>query len=353
MIKKLTNFFNSVFIFIWVVLLALILRWSVLEVYVIPLQGMMPTLFSGDHVIVNKLAYGLRTPFFPYYISQWTLPKRGDVIVFHSPFNSNSLSIRRVIGLPGDRVFFENGNLYVNEQQIIKQIPSERKKDFSWVRDEDFSDRGMTEDKSHYVHWQETLSDSTYSILLKKKKQGYLIFGPYRIPPYYYFVMGDHRDQSQDSRTWPAQIQKAKGKVTFSRLNAGLAVLIPKGTLIRTSDSRLPQYFETQMDVVLKGLFVDVKVKARKAGLAGNVLAGQINLIESRSLSAKISVSNAQALTEGKDENLVFEPDILGRVSRVWFSCEKKLAITSFLCDPRYIRWDRTFFPVHYWDASN
>ncbi|MDE0518719.1 MAG: signal peptidase I [Oligoflexia bacterium] len=347
MTKKTKAFLNSTFISIWLILLALILRWSVLEVYIMPLQGMMPTLFVNDHVIVNKLSYGLRAPFLDYYISHWSRPKRGDVVVFRAPFDTHSLSIRRVIGLPGDRIFFENGNLYVNEQQIAKQIPFERKKDFSWVRDEDFSDEGRTEDKSHYVHWEETLSDHPYSILLKKEKKGYLIFGPYRIPPRYYFVMGDHRDYSQDSRTWPARIQKAKGKVTFSRSHTQSATLIPKGTLVRTSDVKLPEYFETEKEVQLKGLFVDVEVTARKAGLAGNVPIGQINVIEGP-LSKELSVSNAEALTGGKDENLVFELDILGRVSRIWFSCEKTLTKLSILCDPRYIRWDRTFFSIYH-----
>ena len=346
MTKRIIIFFNSVFISIWVVLLALILRWSVLEVYVLPLRGMMPTLFMNDHVIVNKLAYGLRMPFLDYYISRWSHPKRGDVVVFRAPFDSRSLSIRRVVGVPGDRVFFENGSLYVNEKQVTKQIPSDRKKDFSWVRDEDFSDEGITEDKSHYIHWEEMLANSPYSILLKKKKKGYLIFGPYRIPSRYYFVMGDHRDYSQDSRTWPARIQKAKGKVTFSRADTGSAVLIPKGTLVRTGDLKLPEYFETQKEATLVGLFIDVDVIARKAGLAGNVLVGQINMIEGP-LSKKLSVSNADIFSGGKDENLVFELDVLGRVSRVLFSCEKTLTISSFLCDPRYMRWDRTFFPVY------
>lgn len=347
MIKKLTGFFAGIFIFIWVVLMALFLRWSVLEVYVLPFHGMIPTLFPNDHVMVNKLAYGLRIPFSSRYVSKWSEPKRGDVIVFRSPFDLESLSIHRVVGIPGDRIFFENGNLYINEKKIIKRIPSRRKKDFSWVRDEDFSDGGKTEDKSHYVHWEETLSGSSYSILLKKREKNYLIFGPYRVPPRYYFVMGDHRDQSQDSRTWPARLQKAEGMVTFSRLSAGdKAISIPKGALVRTGDLKLPEYFETKRDIVLKGLFVDVEVSAKKAGLAGNVEAGQINTIEG-SLSRQLGVNNAKALTGGRDENLVLESDILGKVSRVWFSCEKTLTGVPFLCDPRYIRWNRTFFPIH------
>lgn len=347
MIKKTSYFLNGIFITIWVLLLALILRWSVLEIYVIHFQGMIPTLFSNDHVIVNKLAYGLRVPFSSRYVSQWSTPERGDVVVFYSPFDTSSLSIRRVVGLPGDRIFFENGNLYVNEQEVIKQIPSKRKKDMSWVRDEDFSDGGATEDKNHYIHWEETFFHSTYSVLLKKRKKGYLIFGPYRVPPRHYFVMGDHRDRSQDSRTWPTRVARAKGTVTFSRAETGSVMFIPKGTLVRTNDVKWPEYFKTKKDVNLEGLFVDVEVEAKKAGSVGNVPAGQINVIEG-ALSKVLSVSNGKDFVGGKDENMVFELDILGRVSRVWFSCERTMTFVSFLCDPRYMRWDRTFFRIHH-----
>ena len=159
--------------------------------------------------------------------------------------------------------------------------------------------------------------------------------------------MGDHRDRSQDSRTWPTRVAKAKGTVTFSRAEAGPSVFIPKGTLVRTNDAKWPEYFETKKDINLEGLFVDVEVEAKKAGSAGNVPAGRINVIEDR-LLATLSVSNAQVLIGGKDENMVFELDILGRVSRVWFSCEKTMTLVFFLCDPRYMRWGRTFFRVHH-----
>lgn len=347
MIKTIIGSLKNIFIFIGIALLALVLRWSIIEVYVMPRQGMMPTLLVNDHIIVNKMAYGLRVPFSSAYVSKWAQPKRGDVIVFRSPFDSSALSIRRVIGLPGDRVFFENGNLYVNEQKVVKSVPAQRKKDFSWLRDEDFSNGGITEEKEDYIHWEEVISDYTYSVLLKRKKRGYLIFGPYRVPPNYYFVMGDHRDRSQDSRTWPAQIKKAKGVVTFSRAHPGVSVFIPKGTIVRTNNLKMPEYFETQKDVTLNGVFVDVEVKARKAGLGGNVQMGQINFIESV-LPKTLSVSNAHHLTGGEDQNFVLESDILGKLSKIWFSCEKTFSSVDFLCDPRYIRWNRMFFSVHH-----
>ena len=311
-----------------------------------PFHGMMPTLFPNDHIIVNKLAYGLRVPFSSEYLSQWSHPKRGEVIVFRSPFDINSLSIRRVVGVPGDRIFFESGHLYVNEKKVEQHTPTQRKKDGSWVRDEDFSDEGLTEDKSHYTHFEERLSPYHYSILLKKKRPGYLIFGPYLIPEGHYFVMGDHRDRAQDSRTWPARLEKAKGVVTFSRSQAGSVMIIPKGTLLRTADTKMPEYFETTKKALLEGRVVDVPIQAKKAGLAGNVLAGQVSIVEG--VLSTLSVSNAEALKGGWDENLVLEKYILGRLSRVWFSCEKTIKYVSFLCDPRYMRWNRVFYPVHH-----
>ena len=259
LIKRSKVFFNTALICMWVILLALFLRWTLLEVYMLPFRGMTPTLFAGDYIVVNKMAYGLRQPFSSRYISRWAVPQRGEVVIFRSPFDSSALSVRRVVGLPGDRVFFENGNLYVNEKKIKKQPPLKRKKNFSWLKDKDFSHGGLTEDKTHYNYWEEKLSNKVYSVLLKKKRKGYLVFGPYKVPPRYYFVMGDHRDGSQDSRTWPTGAEKEGGKI----------------------------------------------------------------------------------------ENMVFEEDILGRVSRVWFSCEKHLTIVPFLCDLRYIRRGRFFFPVH------
>ena len=345
MIEKFVSKFKKTTILVWLILLALALRWSVLEVYVIPETGMIPTLFANDHIFVNKLAYGLRLPFVRSFLVEWSQPRRGDIIVFRAPFDSNSLSIRRIVGLPGDRIFFEHGNLYINEKKIEKKNPFKKIRDFSWVRDEDFSDGGMTADKTHYVHWEENIFGRSYSVLLRKSQKAYLIFGPYRIPPDRYFVMGDNRDRVQDSRTWPSQIQRAIGKVTFSRANAGLSILIPKGTLIRTSHSNLPEYFETLKTVRLNGLFVDVEVRAKKGGLSGNVPAGHINAIEGN-FPSSVSVRNAQALHSGKDENLVLKSDIIGRVQRVWFSCERTVSFADFLCDPRFIRWGRTFRSV-------
>ena len=230
--------------------------------------------------------------------------------------------------------------------KFLKKKPIKRIKDFSWVRDEDFSAGGKTEDKSHYTHWEEQLDKRSYGVLLNNRRKGYLIFGPYRIPKGHYFVMGDHRDRSQDSRTWPAQLEKARGEVTFFREKKESVIVIPKGTLVRTDHARLPEYFITLEKVLLEGMSVDAPVQARKAGLGGNVSAGRIRVIEA-DLPSELSVKNTEVLQGGRDENLVVEADILGRVGWVWFSCEKTLPVVHFLCDPRTIRWGRTFYKVH------
>ena len=278
MIKKTVNFLGKALVFVYLILLALTLRWSVLEVYVMPFNGMMPSLFAGDHVFVNKMAYGLRAPFFSQYFATWSPPKRGDIIVFRSPFDRKSLSIRRVVGIPGDKIFFEEGHLWLNGQKIPLHLPAERKRDFSWVRDQDFSDGGLTEDKSHYTHYEERLADSVYSVLIRKKKPQHLVFGPYLVPSQHYFVLGDNRDRAQDSRTWPKTVPK----------------------------------------------------RLKQASGQGAALA-----TESKE-------------PEGENQNLVFFPDILGRLSYVWFSCEKNLKIIPSLCDFRTIRWNRTLFSVHH-----
>ncbi len=344
--KNFLNFLKSTGVVLWIVLLALWVRISVVEVYRIPETGMMPTLMEGDRVFAGKLAYGLRLPFIKSFVARWSRPQRGDVIVFRSPFDKSSLSVRRVVGLPGDRVFFEHGNLYINEHKIIKKNPGKRKKDLSWIKDKDFFDTGRGMGKSDFVHKEEHLFTRSYSVLLKKKKLGYLIFGPYLIAEGHYFVLGDHRDFTQDSRTWPAQLGRARGQVVFFRKKPGPPVSIPRGTVVSRSHPQLPEYFETLKTVVLRGLQVEVDVQAQKKGVSGNVKAYQINRIESAGLSS-LSVHNSFDMQGGQSKNLVAEGDILGKLWRVWFSCEDGFWFADFICDFRSLRWGRSLRKIH------
>ena len=331
--------------FILAIGFALIIRWALLEAYVIPSGSMIPTLLINDHIFVNKISYGLRVPFSEDWMVRWGRPQRGEVVVFRFPGNKDLFYVKRIIGIPGDSVLLENGNLYVNNVAVERTIPQALQSDWDLVRDSDFPGDVSVGGKSLYVHWQELLDDHSYSVTVRKAADSRMNFGPVIIPEGHYFVLGDNRDNSEDSRAWKADAQLAEGVVTFWREKAGPPIDIPAGTKITTANSQA--HFFTTQSVRIEGLSVEAPVKAIELGAIGNQPAGMLKVIEDESLAQRVNVSNSVATAGGVDKRFVPLDSIMGRASFVLLSCEQTLPVVSILCNPLTIRWSRFFHKVN------
>ena len=148
-------------------ILALIIRAFVFQAFSIPSGSMQPTLLVGDYLLVNKFSYGIRNPFTNKVWIPLGAPHRGDVVVFIFPQDPSKDYIKRVIGLPGDRVQIVNKQVYINGQLIV-------------------TPQAVYQDSERLPGSQVTRDN----------------FGPVVVPASSYFVMGDNRDQSYDSRFW-------------------------------------------------------------------------------------------------------------------------------------------------------
>ena len=166
-----------------VLLLVLILRSFLAEPYQIPSESMVPTLEIGDFILVNKYAYGLRLPVFGTKIVDMGEPQRGDIMVFVPPHDPRYF-IKRVIGLPGDVVRYDNKVLYVNGERLGYELVGE------------VQDRNYGTMVNEFI---ETIDGRGHRIF---KNGGYEPPQEWRIPPDRYLMLGDNRDMSQDSRFW-------------------------------------------------------------------------------------------------------------------------------------------------------
>jgi signal peptidase I len=163
-------------------LLVLILRSFLFEPFRIPSGSMMPTLLEGDFIFVNKFAYGLRWPVINNKFVEIGEPERGDVVVFKLPSDPSVNYIKRVVGLPGDTVYYDQGSkqLTINGESVPVDIV------------------GAYEDDPGTALATEILGRQEHMLLLTRGalSRG----GTYKVPDGHYFMMGDNRDNSRDSR---------------------------------------------------------------------------------------------------------------------------------------------------------
>jgi signal peptidase I len=186
-----------------VIVAVFVLRSFLFEPFKIPSGSMIPTLLVGDLILVNKFTYGLRLPVLNTRLTEGTPPKRGDVMVFRYPPKPSLDYIKRVVGVPGDEVAYLNKKLTINGQPVPE------------VRASDYFDRDAMR---YFKQFEEQLGDKKHRLLNDDERPAfvpgveefpfkqncrYSVEGVVcKVPEGHYFMMGDNRDNSLDSRYW-------------------------------------------------------------------------------------------------------------------------------------------------------
>ena len=171
-----------------VILAVLLLRSFLIEPFRIPSGSMMPTLLVGDFILVNKYDYGIRLPVLNKKVYGIGSPQRGDVVVFRFPKDPSVDYIKRVVGVPGDRVVYRDKTLFINGEKI-PQIPAGT-----------YIGSGSGLSMSGADVRSEALGEVKHDILVAPRVNG--VTADVVVPEGHYFVMGDNRDNSNDSRYW-------------------------------------------------------------------------------------------------------------------------------------------------------
>ena len=195
------------------ILVIFAIRWSVASPYHVPTASMEPTIKVGDRLLAFKLAYNFKIPFTDIVVFEWSKPERGDIIVFRYPEDPSLDYVKRVVGIPGDKIQLIDNILYINGEAQNKVDHDHNRTILDDIHDSKITKKLFIEHLSVTPHW--VIQDS--AIFTRLSGRSWPPSGiPYEVPDNGYFVMGDNRDNSSDSRVWKHVPESfIRGKATF------------------------------------------------------------------------------------------------------------------------------------------
>ncbi len=196
-----------------VFLAVLIIRSFIIEPFRIPSGSMIPTLLIGDFIVVNKFTYGIRLPVIKTKLIANNTPSRGDVVVFRFPLDPSIPFIKRILGLPGDEILYRDKKLFINGRAV------------TYSEKEVFLGKKSSRQYTGAEKLIETHGKGSHMILVRPDSVS--AGGSFKVPEGQYFVLGDNRDNSRDSRFWgfvPEENLVGKAFMIWMNWDAGINV---------------------------------------------------------------------------------------------------------------------------------